>query len=64
MGHIVDLQTALITDGSMAQHTRKAIEDILEELRRSNHFTQDRVQHMKPFTEAFVQDKGDFPDSE
>lgn len=64
MGFLIDLQVALETDTKMEDHTRKAIQDIVGELRRSNHHTPDRVQHMKPFTEAFVEDRGDFLDSE
>ena len=63
MGHIVDLKVSLEIDKGMSDHTRKAIEDIVAELSRSNHHTPDRVQHMQPFTDAFVEDRGEIPDS-
>lgn len=63
MFFIMELQLALQVDGEkMSEHSRNAIENILSELRRSNHFKPDKVQMMKPFEECFVKDEGEFPE--
>tara|TARA_B100001778_G_scaffold334986_1_gene350441 strand:+ start:12797 stop:13102 length:306 start_codon:yes stop_codon:yes gene_type:complete len=63
LGFIVDLETILMLDkDKLSEHSRKIIENMIWDFRRSNHHTPDRVQMMKPFKECFIKDEGEMPD--